>query len=158
MGRPTVEQRLGNSARMAAAEVERQEGRAEKALAEAAVARRRLDGIHREAVARFGRAIPFDPQLLDVLDSITVEAGDRWRWKGMRNNHGLPTVRRFGGETIERSLVRYLAIAFGVIGPDDHGSLYPAHGDADDVNPWHRRLRRADAPTGNPDRYQATAS
>lgn len=122
----------------------------------------RLEKIHSETEARFGRDVPQDALLLDVLACIEVEADDVWRWKGTRNNHGIPTVsmpldsgRRWRSE---RSLARYLGLAFGVLKDDQFGTFYPANGDADDMNPWHRVLRESDLPVGNPDRYQWSKS
>ena len=76
-----------------------------------------------------------------------------WRWRGMRNNHGLPTLRSRSARGTEESVIRYLAVEFGVIDADEHGMLFPANGDADDVNPWHRTLRRTERPMGNAARY-----
>lgn len=93
---------------------------------------------------RFGMTVPADPFLLDVLAQIDVEnPGEVWRWRGNSNNHGTMTVRT---SRQERSVVRFLAEAFGVVGPDDEGLLYPL-GDRDDVNPWHREWRPG---TGQP--------
>lgn len=87
---------------------------------------------------RFGVTVPPDPFLLDVLGQIDVEnPGEVWRWRGNSNDHGTMTVRT---QRSERSVVRFLAEAFGVVGPDDEGLLYP-RGDRDDVNPWHRDWR-----------------
>jgi hypothetical protein len=87
---------------------------------------------------RFGVTVPADPLLLDVLAQIDVEnPGEVWRWRGNSNNHGTMTVK--WGRS-ERSVVRFLAEAFGVVEPDAEGLLYPK-GDRDDVNPWHREWR-----------------
>ena len=111
--------------------------------------------------ARFGRTLPTDALVLDVLLSVRVDPGDVWTWKGMVNNKGLPTFRiersdenPNGGE---RSVVRLLAVAFGVIDPDDPVLLYPTTSPRD-VNPFHRKLRRGVKPTGNPRRYTTKAA
>jgi hypothetical protein len=149
--REAADERLTNQARKALAAFHRWAKRREAAAAQAAAAQEELAIIHRQTCERFGRDIPTDALLLDVLDSVAVEPGDRWIWHGLRNNYGLPTVK--GDDRREQSLVRFLALAFGIIGEDDYGTLYPENGDRDDVNPWHRTLRRAERPTGNPDRF-----
>lgn len=138
---------------------QRERAKAEIATEVADDARRRLDEMHKEACDRFGMDVPCDALLLDVLALVEVE-GDRWLWQGTRNNKGMATIRaprgvRYSGEI---SLVRYLAIEFGLIEPDTFGLLYPTNGDLDDVNPWHRTMRYADAPVGNPDRYRFGAN
>jgi len=153
--RPGTPLRLGNRARLAAAELARQHHRLAEAQSAVDAANGELVGIQNELRARFQRPIPFDPRLFDVLDHVEIEDGDCWRWLGGRNNRNLPVIRGIVGEShTERSVIRYLALCFGVIGEGDHGSLYPT-GALDDVNPWHRRLRRADRPTGNPHRFEA---
>lgn len=105
--------------------------------------------------ARFGRPVPSDPEVLDILAQIDIEPGDVWRWKGLFNNKALPTykVRSTAGRS-ERSVVRMLSVAFGLIEPGDGGLLYPI-GDKDDVNPWHRRHRiGTNRQMGNPHRYE----
>lgn len=147
------------TARKALAEANRWQVRAEEAKAAAESAMRELADLHRKACERFGRDLPTDALLLDVLDLVKVVDGDRWLWKGNRNNKDLATIRaRFGAGShlSERSLVRYLAIELGVISEDDEGMLYPRDGDVDDVNPFHRVLRRTDAPMGNPNRFGFT--
>lgn len=152
-GRPGTEARLGNRARLAAAELARQQGRVAEAQRAVAAAEDDLRSIHDELRSRFGRPIPFDARLFDVLDHIEIRSGDHWHWLGGRNNRGLPVIRSIIGEPgCERSVIRYLALSFGLISEDDYGSLHPT-GDTDDVNPWHRKLRRADNPTGNPRRF-----
>ena len=89
----------------------------------------------------------------DVTLQVDVEPGGAWRWRGMRNNQGLGTIRTPGGNHPEVSVVRYLAEAFGLIGPDDHGCLYPTAGDTNDVNPWHRTLRRTAGPGPRPSNW-----
>lgn len=116
-------------------------------------ARELLERLHRTLEERFGRSIPLNALLLDVLALVDVEEGDVWRWLGPRNNQGVPVIRV---DRAEKTLVRYLALAFGVIGEDDFGVLYPAAGDPDDVNPWHRTLRRTTRPVGNPHRWAFT--
>ena len=121
---------------------------AQAANVRVAAAAAQLAALHAAAQARFGD-VPADPLLLDVLALVDVEPGGAWRWRGLRNNKGLATLRR-PGDHVEVSVVRYLAEAFGVVGPDDHGYLFPAAGDPDDVNPWHRTLRRTSAPAHGP--------
>lgn len=154
--RPPSELRLGSQARKALAELTRWQRRADEAAEHITGARDELTAMHRRACERFGRSLPPDALLLDVLELIEVEDGDVWRWKGRRNNKGLATVmirRPARKGSYERSLVRYLALELGVIDEGEWGVLYPANGDADDVNPWHRTLRRAGEPVGNPTRY-----
>lgn len=157
-GRPPAERRMGHDARRLVADAERWEREAAHAAAQAAARRSELAEAHRQACERFGVDLPVDGLLLDVLALVDVEPGDRWVWKGMRNNHGVPTYRitSVKGEhgAQERSVARYLALALGVIGPDEHGTLHSTNGDTDDVNPWHRALRRSDSPVGNFDRYR----
>lgn len=86
--------------------------------------------LNRESM-RFGRTIPADPFLLDILSQIDVV------------NPGEP---RPGAS--ERSTVRVLAEAFGVVSPEQNGVLYPL-GSRDDVNPFHRQHRPgSNAPMG----------
>lgn len=148
--RPPAEQRIGNEARKAWAAIGRAEELAARAVNEAKVAEERFEMLLLAAEAKFNRPIPCDPVLLDVLAQIEVRGGDYWHWLGIRNNHGLATFRvhaekRHNGT--ELSVVRYLAISFGIVSATDNGALYPLNG-RDDVNPWHRRLRRSVAPIG----------
>lgn len=94
--------------------------------------------------------IPADPYLLDVLACIRVEDDGRWSWLGITNNYGVPTLRMPGRG--ERTVVRYLAEALGLIAPTQGGMLYPT-GDPGDVNPWKRKLRGTERCTGNPHRF-----
>ncbi len=157
--RPGVDQKIDNEARKALAEMNRWDRKAEEARTRADAARADLAVMHRKTCERFGRDLPTDALLLDVLQLVDIEEGDVWRWRGMRNNFGLPTIKfaRPGSRaTNERSLVRYLAIELGVIKEDTWGVLYPENGDKDDVNPYHRTLRAADQPVGNSGRYGFT--
>lgn len=85
------------------------------------------DGLElaRAALAqRLGRPwIPEDPTglLYDVLERVEVMPDGGWRWLGMTNNQGLASVKR--PDRSEVSVRRFLAIAFGVIGPDDQVQL-----------------------------------
>lgn len=154
--RPPSDLPLDNQARKALAALQRWQKRAADATETAEASRQDLLTIHRKTSERFARDIPFDALLLDVLDLIDIEDGDRWLWRGTRNNKGTPTLRVHTSRANngnERTVVRYLAIAFGVISEDDWGVLYPVDGDKADVNPWHRRLRRSNLPIGNPGRY-----
>lgn len=139
---------LSTAARDTEARRRRAVAAARAADVRAAAAARELAALHAAAQARFGE-LPADPLLLDVLALVDVEPGGAWRWRGMRNNKGLATFRR-PGDHVELSVVRYLAEAFGVVGPADHGYLYPSAGDTDDVNPWNRKLRRTAAPPRGP--------
>lgn len=141
---------LRNDARMALSRFVRAQARAAEAQAEANAAEDELAGIHRSIEERFGRQVPANALLLDALAHIEIEDGDRWRWQGLRNNKGLAVIKT--DRTSERSLVRFLAIQFGLIDEDDYGLLYPLT-DPDDVNPWHRELRASDGPIGNADRW-----
>lgn len=114
-----------------------------------------LSSLHSAAEARFGCALPRDPELLDVLAQVDIEPGDVWRWRGHHNNLGHPTIRFRKGEgkaatrtQHERSVVRWLALRLGVIEPDEYGLLYPT-GDPLDINPSHRTLRRSPEPMRN---------
>lgn len=140
--RRQVKARLDNTMRKLAREVERERAAAEQHRRKADAASNALyERWHREC-KRFGRDdIPRDPFILDVLASIEVGPGDKWRWLGGTNNHGVPSVRTADPARAERSVVRVLAEAFGVVDPETNGVLYPANGDRDDVNPFHRRLR-----------------
>lgn len=90
---------------------------------------------------RLGVDVPADALILDILALIEVGPEDSWIWLGIRNNKNLPTVRyRDGVSAHERSVVRVLAEAFGIVEPDWEGILYPTNG-TDDVNPWHREKR-----------------
>lgn len=133
-----------DSARQIAARAARAERKAAAASRQAQAAARDLAALHAATEARFGMSIPCDPFLLDVLAMIAVRPGGVWHWTGQRNNRGIATVRVGLGE---RSVVRYLALAFGVIGPDDNGVLYPTAG-RDDLNPWRRVLRVSARPVG----------
>ena len=151
--RSTPERLIESHARSVWRRLDRAERQIARATEDAADARRELTLIHEKACERFGRQIPADALLLDVLDLVDVEEGDVWRWRGRRNNKDTPTVIVSEGRARgEKSLVRYLAIELGVIAEDAYGTLYP-NGDQDDVNPWHRTLRRSDAPMGNPKRW-----
>lgn len=121
--------------------------------AEATVTRAELAAIRDAQAARLGVDVPLDPFVLDALEQIDLEPDGVWRWRGMRNNHGTPTVRypRTDGSPNGRegSAVRMLAVAFGVLEPDAPSAtmLFPAPGyDPDDVNPWHRVRRTARVP------------
>lgn len=146
---------MTNRARKLLAEVNRWEQRRAEADEALAAAQTELTTIWQKACDRFGRSVPTDAFFLDVLDSIDIEDGEVWRWRGMTNNKGLAVVRSRSGRKAgsEESLVRFLAVAFGIIEPEEFGSLYPANGDPDDINPWHRTLRRSERPLGNPDRF-----
>lgn len=152
--RPPAETRISNEARLLASRLRRAEQRLTAAQEEADAVTDELTALHRRAEERFGRPITPDALLLDVLASVVITDRDVWLWRGMRNNHGLPTVKYVEGRrNQEKSVVRYLAIAFGVITDEDNGVLYPDE-DADDINPWHRTLRRSPEPTGNRWRFQ----
>lgn len=155
-----------NKARRLAAAIERAEQLRVKADVTAEQMRSQADQIEAEALAqlealrlaaskRFGRDIPSDAGLLDVLDAISIEPGDVWRWNGRRSNLGRPVLRGMGaaGHDSETSVMRYLGIAFGVITKDQFGVLYPEHGDTEDVNPFHRVLRQTALPVGNIKRF-----
>lgn len=131
--------------------MQRQERHAAVALERAADAKADLLAIHQKTEERFGRDVPPDAFLLDVLDLIEVREGDRWIWRGRRNNLGLPSLRVERGE---KSLARFLAIQFGVITEEEFGVMYPNDGDADDVNPFHRTFRATGIPIGNVARYR----
>lgn len=154
------QQRVTNRARMALAAADRAERRMQAARDEGDRARADLTAIWLETCARFGREVPRDALVLDVLDSVVVEAGDCWRWLGPTNNKSLPCFRSPVDSSAgrgERSVVRFLAVAFGVIASDDWGVLYPTGGRTWDVNPFNRTLRRSSAPIGNPARYAFSA-
>lgn len=148
--RPPAEMWIGNSARMANSAAERHDRIAAENEAIAREARSDLARIHTDACERFDLDLPLDPFLLDVLELIDVAPANRWLWRGTRNNKGVPTIRHQGHEL---SLTRYLAIQLGVISGNEFGTLYPVEGDTEDVNPFHRDLRRAPRPTGNPYRF-----
>lgn len=141
---------MPNEARMTLSRLTRAQERLQQAQQEVDAATERLTAIHAAACEKLGREVPTDALLLDVLALIDVEDGDTWVWNGMRNNKGLAVVRP--RRSSEVSLVRYLAIEFGLITEDDYGVLYPMNG-PDDVNPWHRELRAAEKPVGNPNRF-----
>lgn len=153
--REPAEIRLGNDARKALARLRRWEKRLATAQDEIDAAQADLATLHRKACERFDRDLPQDALLLDVLEMIDIEEGNRWLWRGTRNNKGLATVRHHPSKarSYELSVVRYLGIALGVINEDDEGTLHPVNGDVEDVNPWHRKLRRSEKPVGNPTRY-----
>lgn len=153
--RPPPEARMSNEARLLASRLRRAEQRRDAAEQDAELASAELTGLYVKARERFGRDIPADALLLDVLASIDIEQpGDIWRWNGTRNNKGLPTMKYVEGRrNHEKSVIRYLAIAFGIISEEDDGLLYPDE-DPDDINPWHRTLRRASTPQGNRWRFQ----
>jgi len=151
--RPAPNSALTNQARKTLSAALRWERKADEAGQQATLARDELTMLHRKTCEKFGRQVPTDALLLDVLGDIDVEDGDRWIWQGARNNKDLPVVKTSNGR--ELSLIRYLAIEFGVISPDDFGTLHPK-GDVEDVNPWHRTLRRSTHPMGNPNRFGFT--
>ncbi len=142
--RRPVDRRIDDRCRFAARIAERADGAVAEAVAARDEARAVIDARWAEECDRFGRALPLDPFLLDRLALIDLEAGDVWRWRGVRNNKGLPTVRMSRPHAVELSAVRYLAVRLGVIGEEDYGILYPSNGDPEDVNPWHRTLRRSE--------------
>lgn len=151
------EQAMPNDARMALRRFLRAEAKEEEARQAKEEAQAVLDAIHIATEARFGRQVPRDALLLDVLGQVEVEEGDVWRWRGWTNNHGTATFRTPDGRG-ERTVVRYLAISFGVIAEGTFGMLFPANGDRDDLNPWHRKLREsADPIQGNRFRFGASA-
>jgi hypothetical protein len=143
---------LRNEARVALSRAVRAQARAAEAQAEADAAEEELAAIHGSTEKRFGRSVPANALLLDALAHIEIEEGDRWRWQGLRNNKGLAVLKY---DRTEKSLVRFLAIEFGLITEDDYGLLYPLT-DTDDVNPWHRELRATESPMGNPARWTFT--
>lgn len=150
--RRPVQTRLDNTMRKLAREAERERAAADQHRRRADAASQALyERWHREW-KRFGRDdLPRDPFLLDVLASVVVEPGDKWRWLGGTNNDGVPTVRTPDPQRGERSVVRVLAEAFGVVDPETNGVLYPANGDRTDVNPFHRVLRAgSNKPMGQP--------
>lgn len=155
-GRPAVEQKLTSTCRKLVREIVRQEHKAALATRAAREARDDFAEIKAGLEARFGRELPDDGLLLDLLDLIEVADNDRWLWHGLRNNYGIGIVR--DGRS-EQSLVRYLAIAFGVIEPEEFGMLFPREvgpgkkGDTLDVNPWHRVLRGTSTAMGNRGRF-----
>ena len=151
--RPPAEQRISNRARLLAAEAERESSKAERHRRAAAEANDDLRRLHADACERFDRNFPLDPLLIDVLESVVIKPGDRWIWLGVRNNKDLAVIRRARGH--ELSVVRYLAIALGVIDENENGALYPAAGDTEDINPFHRVLRgRPTTPRyGNHERF-----
>jgi len=141
--RPPPDAHIGNEARMLHSRLQRAERRAAEAEQEALDLQLQLAQLHARLCERFGRDVPQNALLLDVLEQIEVEDGDVWRWRGRRNNHDLPTLRI---NRAEKSVIRYLAIEFGVISEDDFGLLYPTGGDPEDINPWHRRMRASTRP------------
>jgi hypothetical protein len=155
--RVPVEQAQVNDARMAAGRLARAQRTARAAQVAERAAAADLAAIHQAAVEKFGD-VPCDPFLLDVLAMIDVRPDGTWHWKGGRNNKNCAVVRLpLEGRGSERSVVRYLALAFGLIGPDDHGTPYPTHG-THDVNPWHRVLRASAERQGNPHRFAKKAA
>lgn len=160
--RPRLTERyMTSTARHVGKRMERARADAEKALAEVddAVARyeqasAELLAIHATECARLGARLPLDPFVLDCVQQVDVEPGDVWRWRGMRNQQGTPTVRYPRSPEHphgrEGSAVRLLAKALGVIRQDAdvHVILHPSSGyDADDVNPAHRTVRDEWRPT-----------
>lgn len=129
-------------------EMVRSEEKIEEFRQRASDASDELNRMRVKAEAKFRIEIPADAFLLDVLELIDIEEGDVWRWAGVHNNKDLATIRPGRSEL---SLVRYLAVALGVIAEDSYGILYPSDGDADDVNPWHRTLRPSATPVGGRD-------
>lgn len=107
---------------------------------------------------RFDMRFPFDPFALDTLAQVEIGDDGRWRWLGGTNNKGIAVVRMPRDAIVpsgsERSAVRYLAVLFGIIGPNDHGLLYPTDG-PDNVDPRRRVLRRTDKSVGNPTRFDS---
>lgn len=152
--RPRAEAHMSNDARLLASRLHRAERRRDAAQEEIDLVLRDLSELHTATEERFGRPVAPDALLLDVLASVDIADGDVWLWKGMRNNHGLPTMKYVEGRrNHEKSVIRYLAIQFGVITDEDEGTLYPDD-DPDDINPWHRTLRRSPEPLGNRWRFQ----
>lgn len=159
--------RLTNRARTLKAQLDRWEARREEAERARDSALADLTTLWEEACARFGLELPKDSLLLDVLESITIDDSNNvWRWRGLRNNKGLATLRvrglatHFGPATVnghgngEVSVTRWLAVVLGVIDASETGMLFPAEGyDTDDVNPWHKVLRASEKPIGNPSRF-----
>lgn len=158
--RPPTERPIDHQARKLQADIDR----LDRSLRRLAERRRAALGALRkmrdDAEVRFGRPVPLDGMVLDILGQITVEEGDVWKWHGCRNNHNMPTFRT--GRTPsapnggERSVVRILAVAFGVIKDDEAGILYPRKKGTDDVNPWHRTIGKGKGP-GNHKRYDKAA-
>lgn len=154
VARQPTEQALLSTNRKAWREYERQRLRAQDAQRIADEAKADLELAWKAACARFGRDVPRDALVLDVLELVEVVDGDRWLWHGIRNNKRLPVVRM--GRS-EQSACRFFAIEFGVIDNEWSGTLYPVDGDVDDINPFHRSLRASERPTGNPNRYALDA-
>jgi hypothetical protein len=155
--RPASEARLEGVARSLTSRLHAAERRRDIAQGIIDDALDELTRIHAAACKKFRRPVPPDALLLDILELVDVTDDDVWLWRGMRNNHGTPTVKFVESRrNHERSLARYLAIAFGVIAETDNGTLYP-NGDADDVNPWHRTLRATPESTGNRFRFSPKA-
>ncbi len=144
--RPTAGETLPNRARLALRRAQRAERKMAEATADLELAQGDLAALMEETAARIGRPVPANALLLDVLSLVEVLDRNIWRWRGIRNNKNLPTLRVDMGE---KSVVRFLAIEFGVITEEDFGMLYPVDGDTDDVNPWHRVLRPSTRPIGN---------
>lgn len=147
--------RQSNRARKLAREADRQQRKMWAAEDACKAALDELCSLHAAESERLGVELPFDPFILDVVAAIDVEPGDVWRWRGQRNNKGLPVVRTqpHRGEFHEVSATRLLAVALGVISETDDVMLYPT-GDRDDVNPAHRTLRPNGGARGNPHRYR----
>lgn len=154
-----MERALKPDARRLRSQIVRQEEIIERASMAVAEARDDLARMHEALEKRFNRVIPQDALLIDVLQLVDIQPDSRWIWTGIRNNAGLATIRVHNSE---QSLVRYLAIMFGILSEGENGMLFPKGvgrgklGDVDDVNPWHRELRASDGPIGNPHRYTFT--
>lgn len=133
----------------ATAEIERLQAEVDDLTAE-------LDAQAERESKRLGVEVPPDAFVLDVLELVEVGADDEWTWLGQTNNKQLPTVRTRTGTPNggERSVVRLLAEAFGLVDPDWEGILYPTTSPLD-VNPWHRERREYPEGKcrGNPARY-----
>lgn len=112
---------------------------------------------------KFGCVIPEDPtgDLYDILDRVEPMPDGGWRWLGGLNNKGLPVLKRSASSEV--SVVRYLAVAFGVVDKDWEGILYPLRKGwyeevgYVDVQPFRRRPRALPPGKrrGNPTRHTA---
>lgn len=138
--RPRTPGPLPRDARRAMAEAERHLAKFHEAVG-------RYNAIGGQLVKRFDRPLPWDALLFDVLTMIDVEPGDVWRWRGSRNNKGIAVMRE-PRTRVEISVVRFLALRFRIIGPNDFGALFPGPTGPGDVNPFHRTLRRAERQGG----------
>lgn len=136
------EQRLRMDARKKLRTILRSEQKIAELTAEVEVLQAELDAQVEHESKRLGVEVPPDAVLLDVLKCVSVRDEDgAWLWHGSFNNKNLGIVRyRFGGQFHDKSVVRFLAEAFGLVGSDWEGILYPTNG-TDDVNPWHREHR-----------------